>query len=145
MKTVAKVFVCLTLAAFIIFTGYCLLYSVLFAGVTSGNPDNAFDALMATYLTALLVYGFYSIIVSIGSLVALKGKSKGAVTAWAIFLIPTDVLASVFMFCVSKEDLDPRLRDERIVEERIRRERLYQKKRRHVQTSKRKSSDHRRR
>ena len=145
MKTVAKVFVCLTLAASIIFTGYCLLYSVLFAGVTSGNPDNAFDTLMATYLTALLIYGFYSIIVSIGSLVALKGKSKGAVIAWAIFLLPTDVLASIFMFCVSKEDLDPRLRDERIVEETIRRERLYQKKRRRVQTSKRKSSDHRRR
>ena len=145
MKTVAKVFVCLTLAASVIFTGYCLLYAVIFAGVSGGNPDDAFDIFMATYLTILLVYGFYSVIVSVGSLVALKGKSKGAVTAWAIFLIPTDVLASIFMFCVSEEDMNPRLRDERIVEERIRRERLYREKKRRGQTSRQRSCNHRKR
>ena len=52
-----------------------------------------------------LGYGFYSLITSIGSLVAVGGRSKGAVIAWGVFYIPVMLLASIFMFCIKEEDL----------------------------------------
>lgn len=57
------------------------------------------------YQIATLVASAYIIIVSIGSLIAVHGSSKGAIIAWGILNIPCWLLPSIFMFCIREEDL----------------------------------------
>ena len=52
-----------------------------------------------------LYVGFYFLITSIGSLIAVGSSSKGAIVVCGIFYIPVSLLASIFMFCIKKEDL----------------------------------------
>lgn len=56
-------------------------------------------------ITFYFIYGIYSLVISIGSLISIHGSSKGAVIAWGVFYIPVVLLASIFMFCIKEEDL----------------------------------------
>lgn len=72
---------------------------IVFMGMSSGIPE------LQGLITFYFVYGIYALITSIGSLVSVNDSSKGAVIAWGVFYIPVMLIASIFMFCIKKEDL----------------------------------------
>lgn len=95
MKVASKVFIIIGLVASIII----IIYGFVFMGMSSGIPE------LQGLTTFYFVYGIYALITSIGSLVSVNGSSKGAVIAWGVFYIPVMLIASIFMFCIKKEDL----------------------------------------
>lgn len=94
MKTAAKVFIIIGLVSSIIL----IVFGFALIGMPSSNSEKG---MLNTYF----IYAIYSLITSIGSLVAVNGTSKGAVIAWGVFYIPVNLLSSIFMFCIKEDDL----------------------------------------
>lgn len=91
MKTASKVFLIIGLVCSVI---------LVFIGLWIRSLD---DSYVAT--NYMLWYGIYSLIMSVCSLVAIHGHSKGFVIFCGLLYIPVSLLASIFMFCIDPEDL----------------------------------------
>ena len=86
MKTASRVFIIIGLICSLV----CMGCSFLFRGTESFG--------------LYLIYGIYAFVMSIGSLVAVNHSSKAVIVIWGILYLPAMAIASIFMFCIKRED-----------------------------------------
>ena len=106
MKIAAKVFIIIAL----VYSAIATIFGFIILGIGMSAILTYVPASTAALYSNIpswtfLATGLYSLVVCIGSLVAIQKTSKTAVIVWAIFLLPVTLLGAIFMFCIKSEDL----------------------------------------